>query len=311
MCNCFPINNSASSLAHTILFLGQSLELHDLTFVNGCNIDFEYEGKLYKKTSDVITQAYAFGAWNSKSIKAYSCRFLSVLDTLDLRNVEELQMQDCYTMGNNDFIGIADKTYYNSCDFKILGTCPMWSSAKKQLIFCNCHFDVDVQDEENTLYFTKRGGNLFLISCDFTSKLANLQMEISLQKTSRYYLFNNSWNNMPLPLKGIDETFVKLTYNDVAQIKEKPLDDYFLAISKTIDITDTEVFDIIGGNNDFLIKGSDHLAIKKGNHNIIVKNELIGEDTIGYILIKSGFLQAITYFKQIGKKQDILNLANH
>lgn len=303
MCNCFPINGSASSLAHTLMFSGKSIELRNITIVNGCNIDFEYGGIKYPKISDVITQAYAFGAWNVDSIKAYNCKFLSILDTFDLKNVKSLYMEKCYTMGNNDFIGIADKTFYKNCSFKILGSCPMWSASKEQLIFFKCKFDVNVNEDE-TLYFTKRGGNLFLILCEFISNLRNLQMEIRLKNTSRYYLYQNTWNNNILPLKGIDETFINLSIEDVNRIEKNPFDNYNLLINSPLEIKEEAILNIDGNICDLHIETSnEHLAFTVNDKTLIVKNSLIGKDIISNIKVKSKFLEAICYFKQIGLKQ--------
>lgn len=68
MINAHPKPMEPSTLAHTVLIEAREAEIRGLTFVNGCNIDFEYRGKLLPKVSDVVTQAYAFGAWDTERI---------------------------------------------------------------------------------------------------------------------------------------------------------------------------------------------------------------------------------------------------
>ena len=42
MINSHPKENQPSSLAHTILLEAEEILINNITFVNGCNIDYEY-----------------------------------------------------------------------------------------------------------------------------------------------------------------------------------------------------------------------------------------------------------------------------
>lgn len=298
--NCFPKENNPSSLAHTLLFLGKELILKNITIVNGCNIDFEYQEITYPKVSDVVTQAYALGVWNAERFEAYNSTFLSILDTFDLRNVESLYMQGCHTQGNNDFIAVANKALHKECSFKILGPCPMWSASRDYMIFYKCCFDVEL-NESDTLYMTKRGGNFYMLECSFTSNALHLQMEIDTKRESRYYLYNNSYNGYNLPLRGYQENFIYVNEHDVKEIitQAVPLK---LTIEGPITIDKEADFYSSIPLDTSDVRCSKFFEVSCRGNKIHVMNHCEGKNQEGFIKIKSGFLQAILYVGAIGKK---------
>ncbi|MBQ3253991.1 MAG: hypothetical protein IJA65_05480, partial [Acholeplasmatales bacterium] len=168
MINSHPYPNQTSSNAHTILVEAKRVIVNNITFVNGCNIDYEYNGKLYKKVSDCITQAYAFGAWNTEYLEINNSNFYSILDTFTMKNVDTSILNNCYVQGNNDFLPHSNKSYMNNCIVRNMGPHPVWSTFQLA-VYDNVTFNID--DDVKDFSFTKRGGNLCFINCRFTTKL--------------------------------------------------------------------------------------------------------------------------------------------
>ena len=291
MINSHPKENQPSSLAHTILLEAEEILINNITFVNGCNIDYEYNGIKYKKVSNTITQAYAFGAWNCKKLEVNNSSFYSVLDTLTMRNVDLSIFNNCYIQGNNDFLPHAKKSYMTNCIVKNLGPYPVWST-DKLAVYDNVIFNID--ESVNEFSFTKRGGNLCFIDCKFNTKLDAISFEIEPKRESRYYLYNTNIN-----INCYKESLIYLKEDDCMKIRNHQIDSLSIDIcgDRILDkelILKTDAYDSINISNDLLYK--------KNNDNIIITSNIIGNDKECYVELKKDFIVNRYYFNVIGIK---------
>ncbi len=291
MINSHPKENQPSSLAHTILLEAEDILINNITFVNGCNIDYEYNGIKYKKVSNTITQAYAFGAWNCKKLEVNNSSFYSVLDTLTMRNVDLSIFNNCYIQGNNDFLPHAKKSYMTNCIVKNLGPYPVWST-DKLAVYDNVIFNID--ESVNEFSFTKRGGNLCFIDCKFNTKLDAISFEIEPKRESRYYLYNTNIN-----INCYNESLIYLKEDDCMKIRNHQIDSLSIDIcgDRILDkelILKTDAYDSINISNDLLYK--------KNNDNIIITSNIIGNDKECYVELKKDFIVNRYYFNVIGIK---------
>ena len=297
MINSHPHPGQLSSKAHTILLEADEIRIDNLTFVNGCNIDFEYKGQKYKKVSDSITQAYAFGAWNVDYLEINNSKFLSILDTLATYNVKECRLKNCYVMGNNDFLPHGEKVYMTDCTVRNMGPCPMWSSGKLA-VYDNVQFHID--PDVSHFSFTKRGGNLLFMNCVFQTELEQLQFEIEPDRESRYYLYNTLLNDKKLTPHCHEESLIELRAEDLQAVRNHEI----TALSHGIRgdrVLDGELI-LHYDKKPEQISVSEGLEYGLSDGEIRLTSNIEGNDKEGYIEFVSGFIKDRYYFNVVGRK---------
>ena len=96
----------ASNNGHVIVVNANGFSAINLTFLNYCNVDYEYPGdqhKNLKARSDVITQAVALQASGDKHVYDHVA-FLSKLDTTFIQTTRAW-LKNVFIEGTDDFIG--------------------------------------------------------------------------------------------------------------------------------------------------------------------------------------------------------------
>ncbi len=302
MINAHPYPNQMSTLAYTILIDARTVQISNVTFVNGCNIDFQYGDIFLPKVSGTITQAYAFGGWNIDQLDIDNSKFYSILDTFSLKNVKAVNISNSYIQGNNDFIAVGEKTYYYRCRFRNMGPFPMWAAMDGYMIFDECTFTLDGDVE--MLSFTKRGGNMaFLNSCIF-GKAKKLQMEIEPRRESRYYLYQTTYNKRKAEFEGFSESFVDLTDDQYLMVHNRQFDTLRLKLSGSRIVEDETVLELSAVPDR--VEASEQIQCEirrnRNQNELIVRSNIIGKDQEAYLDIYAGFLRQRVYLTAVGKK---------
>lgn len=298
MINAHPYPKQGSTLAHTILIEARTVRVSNITFVNGCNIDFRYRDTFLPKVSDVITQAYAFGGWNIDRLDIDNSRFYSILDTFSLGNVKEVNISNSYIQGNNDFIAVGERTYHYNCEFRNMGPCPMWAAMDGYMIFDECTFRLD--EDIKTFSFTKRGGNLALLNSRILGRAETIQMEIEPKRESRYYIFNTTYNGQKADFTGFEESFVDLTESQFLTVRGREFDTLRLSVSGSR-VVDGETILEISAVPD-RVEASDNIQCRPDGNRLIVSSSIAGKDQEACLDIYAGFLRQRVYLTVVGKK---------
>lgn len=298
MINAHPYPRQRSSLAHTVLIDARTVQISNITFVNGCNIDFHYKNTFLPKVSDVITQAYAFGGWNIDRLDIDNSRFYSILDTFSLKDVKEVNISNSYIQGNNDFIAIGERTYHYNCEFRNMGPCPMWAAMDGYMIFDQCTFKLD--DEVENFSFTKRGGNIAFLNSQIFGKVQRLQMEIEPKRESRYYLYHTSYNGRKAEFEGFDESFIDLTDTQFLIVHNREFETLKLGIAGP-SVVDGEAILEMSAVPD-KVEASDNIQYDLDGSRVTVSSDITGKDQEAYLDICAGFLRQRVYLTVVGKK---------
>lgn len=298
MINAYPKPMEPSTLAHTVLIEAREAEIRGLTFVNGCNIDFEYRGKLLPKVSDVVTQAYAFGAWDTERIYIEKCGFYSILDTFGFKNIGDVTVTDSYIQGNNDFLPIGDSTYLKNCRVRHMGPYPMWSAGAKRCVFDGCEFHIDPEVED--FAFTKRGGNLALLDCRIFGKLPELRMEIEPRRESRYYLFNTTYNGQKARFRGWEESFVDLDAREAEELRQGRPDTLTIGVegSRRLEKTGKLLLD----RSPDEVSTSENVEVRLDGREVLLASYAVGRDREGWLELRLGPLRQRAYLEVVGEK---------
>ncbi len=298
MINAHPKPMEPSSLAHTVLIETREAEIRGLTFVNGCNIDFEYRGKLLPKVSDVVTQAYAFGAWDTERICIEKCGFYSILDTFGFKNVSDVTVTGSYIQGNNDFLPIGDSTYLKNCRVRHMGPYPMWSAGAKRCVFDGCEFRIDPEVED--FAFTKRGGNLAFLNCRIFGGLPELRMEIEPRRESRYYLFNTTYNGQKARFRGWEESFIDLSESEADELRRVRPDTLTIGVEGSRKLE--RAGKLLLGRTPDAVSASDNVDFRLDGREILLTSDAVGRDREGWLELRLGPLRQRAYLEVIGEK---------
>lgn len=298
MINAHPYPKRGSTLAHTILIDARTVRISNITFVNGCNIDFQYRDIFLPKVSDTITQAYAFGGQNIDRLDIDNSKFYSILDTFSLDNVKEVNIRNSYIQGNNDFIAVGERTYHYHCEFRNMGPCPMWAAADGYMIFDQCTFKLD--DNVNQFSFTKRGGNIAFLDSQIWGKAEHIQMEIEPKRESRYYLYHTTYNGSKAKFVGFEESFIDLTDAQCLTVRSGQLDTLKLSVagSRVIDGETILELSVVPDK----VEVSNNIQYRLDKNEVTVYSDITGKDQEAYLDIYAGFLRQRVYLTVVGKK---------
>ena len=298
MINAHPKPMEPSSLAHTVLIEAREAEIRGLTFVNGCNIDFEYRGKLLPKVSDVVTQAYAFGAWDTERICIENCGFYSILDTFGFKNVRDVTVTDSYIQGNNDFLPIGDSTYLKNCRVRHMGPYPMWSAGPGKCVFDGCEFLIDPEVED--FAFTKRGGNLAFLDCRIFGGLPELRMEIEPRRESRYYLFNTTYNGQKARFRGWEESFVDLGEREAEELRRGRPDTLTVGVEGSRRLEKAGKLLLDRATDE--VSASENMEVRLDGREVLLTSYAVGRDREGWLELRLGPLRQRVYLEVVGEK---------
>lgn len=298
MINAHPYPGHRSSLAHTILIDARTVRISNITFVNGCNIDFQYQDTFLPKVSDVITQAYAFGGWRIDRLDIDNSKFYSILDTFSLSGVKEVNISNSYIQGNNDFIAIGERTYHYNCVFRNMGPCPMWAAMDGYMVFDQCTFTLD--EDVEYFSFTKRGGNIAFLNSRIFGKVRKIRMEIEPQRESRYYLYHTEYNGRKAEFEGFDESFIDLTDAQYLTVHNREFETLKLHIAGAAAVDGETMLEISAVPDR--VEASGNIRYRLDGNRVTVNSDITGKDQEAYLDIHAGFLRQRVYLSVVGKK---------
>lgn len=298
MINAHPYPRQRSSRAHTILIDARTVRISNITFVNGCNIDFQYKDTFLPKVSDVITQAYAFGGWNIDRLDIDNSKFYSILDTFSLKGVKEVNISNSFIQGNNDFIAIGEKAYHYNCEFRNMGPCPMWATMDGYMIFDQCIFRLD--EDVEFFSFTKRGGNIAFLNSQIFGKVQKIQMEIEPKRESRYYLYHTEYNGRKAEFEGFDESFIDLTESQYLTVHNREFETLKLNIAGSTVVNGETILEISAIPDK--VEASENIQYCLDGNKVTVNSDVVGKDQEAYLDIYAGFLRQRVYLTVVGKK---------
>lgn len=298
MINAHPKPMEPSSLAHTVLIEAREAEVRGITFVNGCNIDFTYKGRVLPRVSDVVTQAYAFGAWDTERLCIENCAFYSILDTFWLKNVRDVAVSGSYIQGSSDFLPVGGRTYLKNCRVRHMGPYPMWSAGADGCVFDGCEFRIDRKVED--FAFTKRGGNLAFLDCRIFGSLPELQMEIEPRRESRYYLYNTAYNGKKAAFCGAAESFVDLTEREAEELRRGRPDTLTIGAegSRRLEKTGRLRLDRVPD----AVRASESVRFRLEGNELLLSSDAVGRDREGWLELRLGPLRQRVYLDVIGEK---------
>lgn len=172
---------SGSSPAETIFITGTGFHAENLTIGNYCNVDLVYPrdaSKNQAKRSSTITQAYVIGAANKeKKLDHYSfnnVRFVSMLDTLALGDVERVYYENSYVQGTDDYMGGGVIQVMKNTTLHNFTNKPIYAAGKEGMGFIDCVWEIDFADSQD-LFLAKNSSTLYLINNSFKDLNGNLK----------------------------------------------------------------------------------------------------------------------------------------
>ncbi|AWB44598.1 hypothetical protein DCC85_10440 [Paenibacillus sp. CAA11] len=200
---------SGSSPAETLYVTGTGFHAENLTIGNYTNVPLIYPknpSKNQEKRSSTITQAYAIGASNpNKVLDQYSfknVRFISMLDTLALGEVQRAYFEYCYVQGTDDFMGggsihVMKNTVLHSYTSK-----PIFAAGTQGMAFIDCTWEIDFEDPQD-LTLAKNASTLYLINntfVDLTGNLKSIHWAPYPSSHIQSYAYNNTLNGKRLSI---------------------------------------------------------------------------------------------------------------
>ncbi len=146
-------------------YLGNSLELKNITFGNYCNTDLVYPRNPSlnrNKRKDAIVQAQIGICDKTDRLFAENCRFLSRLNLCPFVGAHRSLYDNCYFECTDD--ALSGSAIYLNCRFTFFSSKPFYSTAETGAVFLNC--DITCIGS-GTQYFTKVPGQVTAIDTRF------------------------------------------------------------------------------------------------------------------------------------------------
>lgn len=226
-------------------FKGNGLSLENLTLGNYCSVDLNYEllPKLsQKKRTSAITQAQ-LGDLKGDKFVAENCNFISRLNLNPINGGTRSLYNKCHFESTDDALN--GNAVYLECNFDFYGNRPLYASYNTGAVFLDCKFNSFVLNVESEpfQYFTKEGGPITAVDCEYTS---NFPID-----------FGIGWTKYPLDSLRCYQYNIKHNGENIIIAGEQALE--------TVDMTGKSVLDAyrISHNGDTyyntynLLKGND------------------------------------------------------
>lgn len=149
------------------LFIGNGLQVSNLTMGNYCNVDLEFPLKpelSRKKRSSAITQAHVAYCHGDRAV-ARNVRFISRLNMNPLNGARRILFDRCHMECTDD--ALTGNGVYLHCTIGLYGQKPFYTTHRCGAVFLDCDFFVESNNRE--MVFCKAPGVLSLIDCRYHS----------------------------------------------------------------------------------------------------------------------------------------------
>lgn len=150
------------------MFIGNGLQVSNLTMGNYCNVDlvFPLKPELSKKRrGDAITQAHVAYCHGDKVV-ARNVRFISRLNMNPLNGARRILFDRCHMECTDD--ALTGNGVYLNCTFGFYGQKPFYVTHRCGAVFLNCDFYA--MGNNSNMVFCKAVGPLALIDCRYHAK---------------------------------------------------------------------------------------------------------------------------------------------
>jgi len=240
-------SNGANGNYTMFRFNGNGLNLNNVTIGNYCSIDLSYGLKPalgHARRTQAITQAQ-LGDVAGDKVVASNCNFISRLNLDPLGGGTRTLYNKCHFESTDDSLN--GNAVYLECNFDFYGNRPFYSTSKTGSVLLNCQFNSVVLnvEAEPAQYFTKDGGAVTAVDCNYTS---NFSIPFSIGwtkyplKSLRCYQFNIKHNNNSIIIAGENaEETVDMTGKSV-------LDAYRVVYNSTVYYN---TFNLLRGNDNW------------------------------------------------------------
>lgn len=147
------------------LFIGDGLQVHNLTMGNYCNVDLYYPLKpelSRNRRSDAITQAHVAYCRGDR-VMARNVRFISRLNMNPLNGAKRILFDHCHMECTDD--ALTGNGVFLGCTIHLYGQKPFYTTHRCGAVFLDCDFNVMGNNRE--MVFCKAPGVLSLIDCRY------------------------------------------------------------------------------------------------------------------------------------------------
>ena len=147
------------------LFIGDGLQVHNLTMGNYCNVDLYYPLKpelSRNRRSDAITQAHVAYCRGDRVV-ARNVRFISRLNMNPLNGAKRILFDHCHMECTDD--ALTGNGVFLGCTIHLYGQKPFYTTHRCGAVFLDCDFNVMGNNRE--MVFCKAPGVLSLIDCRY------------------------------------------------------------------------------------------------------------------------------------------------
>lgn len=188
-------------------FNGDGLKMNHITVANYCSIPLEYPLKPelnHAERTTTITQAQ-LGDVSGDKFFADNCNFISRLNLDPMNGAKRSLYRNCHFESTDDALN--GNAVYVNCDFDFYGNRPLYSTYGTGSAFLGCTFNsvvLNVEAEPNQ-YFTKEGGTVTAVDCNYISNF-NIPFGIGWTKypsdSLKCYQYNILHNRQAITIGG-------------------------------------------------------------------------------------------------------------
>lgn len=188
-------------------FNGDGLNVSNLTIGNYCSVDLEYRLKPAlnrQKRTSTITQAQ-IGDMSGDKLVVDNCNFISRLNLDPINGAKRSLYMNSHFESTDDAIN--GNAVFVNCDFDFYGNRPLYASSNTGSAFLGCTFNCKVLnvEAEPFQYFTKEGGTIIAVDCNYKSNF-NIPFGIGWTKypsaSLKCYQYNIKHNGQPVMIGG-------------------------------------------------------------------------------------------------------------
>ena len=194
-----------------IHYIGKSVELHNITLGNYCNVDLVYplDNSLNRtKRGNAIVQAQLGICEGTDRLFSSNCRYISRLNLCPMVGARRSLYKDCHFESTDD--ALTGSAVYLDCHFTFFSSKPFYNTPSTGAVFLNC--DIDLHNT-GVQYLTKVPGPVTLIDTRFHS-IGNTppsEMQWTRDESSVVcYQYNVTLDGKPITM---DEKRPQLTVN--------------------------------------------------------------------------------------------------
>lgn len=184
-----------------IHFTGKSLELHNMTLGNYCNVDLDYplDSTLNRRRrGDAIVQAQVGICTGTDRLFASNCRFISRLNLCPMVGSRRSLYKDCHFESTDD--ALTGSAVYLGCHFTFHSSKPFYNTPPTGAVFLDCDIDLLTPSVQ---YFTKAPGPVTLVDTRLHTTPRNRDVAVCwtpYNSTSVCYTSNVTLDGKPLTI---------------------------------------------------------------------------------------------------------------